>query len=351
MFGEMRRRTAERELQAEREDEAPATTVAPPAAVIARLQQSAGNHAVAAFLARQPAEAMAVPAPGELDTEPHEGGDASGLLALLGPQEDSTFDAVPELADQADQAAAPQLEADPVADWMAKAPTTNAEYAQWIVDGVTHGFVLWTGKDSKAQMEKLAAGEKVGSTDPSKAEILGALKTIRALVSAKATKWTGDKTKAKETIGVGSFIRGASPHDGRAIDINKLDWTGTNGPVQVEEALRALPAGSYGIGLPFQGQFFPKEEWLDERKKAAQAAAGEGGTPAAISEASLQKWVGTRYTATYADGKWVDAKTSGQAIDRLKSATLKAAITELNGKGYKIYVFPDNDNHIHIQNP
>ena len=121
--------------------------------------------------------------------------------------------------------------------------------------------------------------------------------------------------------------------------------------MQVEEALRALPADSYGIGLPFQGEFFPKDEWLDERKKVAEAAAGEGGTPAAITQASLQKWVGTRYTATFADGKWVDAKTSGQAIDRLKSATLKAAITELNGKGYKIYVFPDNDNHIHIQNP
>ena len=47
----------------------------------------------------------------------------------------------------------------------------------------------------------------------------------------------------------------------------------------------------------------------------------------------------------------MDKKAGGQAIDRLKSATLKAAIAELNGKGYKIYVFPDNDNHIHIQNP
>jgi hypothetical protein len=347
----MRRRTDEREPEREREKEAPTATAAPPAALIARLQQSAGNQAVTAFIARQPAAAGPAPAPAELDTEPHEGGDASGLLELLGPQEESAFDPVPELADQADQTAAPQAQSDPVADWMAKAPATNAEYAQWIVDGVTHGFVLWTGKDSKAQMEKLAANEKVGSTDPSKADILGGLKTIRALVSAKATKWTGDKTKPKETVGVGSFIRGASPHDGRAIDINKLDWTGANGPVQVEEALRALPAGSYGIGLPFQGEFFPKDEWLDVRKKAAEAAAGEGGTPAAITQASLQKWVGTRYTATFADGKWVDAKTTGQAIDRLKSATLKAVITELNGKGYKIYVFPDNDGHIHIQSP
>jgi hypothetical protein len=342
----MRRKTEERsEAEAQREDEAPAAA-APPAALIARLQQSAGNRAVSALLARQPA------APAELDTQPHEGGDAAGLLELLGPQDDGAqFDTVTELADKADPAPAPTKESDPIADWLAKAPATNAEYAQWIVDGVTHGFVLWTGKDSKAQMEKLAAGEKVGSTDPSKATILGALKTIRALTSAKATKWTADQTKPKETVGVGSFIRGSSPHDGRAIDINKLDWTGANGPVQVEEALRALPAGTYGIGLPFQGEFFPKDEWLDERKKVAEAAAGKDGTPAAITEASLQKFVGTRYTATFAEGKWVDAKTTGQAFDRLKSATLKAAVADLKGKGYSFYFFPDNDNHIHIQNP
>src|SRR4051812_35113739 len=145
----MRRKTDERsEAEAQREDEAPAA--APPAALIARLQQSAGNRAVSALLARQTA------APAELDTEPHEGGDAAGLLELLGPQDDGAqFDAVTEFAGKADPTAVPQKEADPIADWLAKAPATNAEYAQWIVDGVTHGFVIWTGKDSKAQMEKL----------------------------------------------------------------------------------------------------------------------------------------------------------------------------------------------------
>jgi len=329
----MRRRTQD-EREPERAEQAPgAPAAAPSAALIARLQQTAGNQAVTALLARQPAE---------LDTEPHEGGDASGLLDLLGPQEQPLL----AEAEVADTPPAPAPAAgDPIADWMAESPATNAGYAQWIVDGVTHGFVVWTGKDSKKQMEKLAANEKVGSTDPSKATVLGALKTIRALVSGKASKWSADKAKPKETVGVGSFIRGASPHDGRAIDINQLDWTGANGPVQVEEALRALPEGAYGIGLPFQGQFFPKAEWLDERKKAA------GDPPADIAEPSLQKWVGTRYTSAYKDGKWEDKKAGGQAIDRLKSSTLKAAIAELNGKGYTIYVFPDNDNHIHIQNP
>jgi hypothetical protein len=332
----MRRRAQEeREPDAREERSTPAAPA--PAAFIARLQQTAGNRAVTALLARQPLE---------YDTEPHEGGDASGLLELLGPQ-----DEVAELADTP-AVAAPAAAADPVGDWTAKAPATNAEYAQWIIDGVAHGFVIWSpGMGAQKQMEDLAAGKTVKGTDPAKPAILGSLKTIKSLVGARVTKWRGDETKPKDPLSVGSFLRGPGAHGGRAIDINGFDWTGTNGPAQVEEALRALPAGSYGIGLPFQGQFFPKDEWLDERKKAAVAAAGEGGTPAAITEASLQKWVGTRYTATYADGKWVDAKTSGQAIDRLKSATLKAAITELNGKGYKIYVFPDNDNHIHIQSP
>jgi hypothetical protein len=201
-------------------------------------------------------------------------------------------------------------------------------------------------------MRKLAANEKVGTTDPKQAEILGALKTITALVKGKVGKWEVDKAKGKEKVGVGSFLRrDGGPHDGRAIDINGLDWTGANGPAQVEEALRALPAGTYGIGLPFQGQFFPKDEFLEERQKAAVAAAGAGGTPAAITQPSLDKWVGTRFTAEFKDGAWVKTKTTGQAFDRLKSSTLKTAITELNGKGYKIYVFPDNDRHIHIQNP
>ena len=325
----MRRRNEDRET------EKPGTEGAEPAplplSMLGRLQRGGiGNHAMAALLARAPAE---------LDTEPHVGGDAAGLLSLLGPPE----------AEAA--AALPAEETTPLADWLAGAPATNAEYAQWLVDGATHGFVLWTATNSKSQMTKLAAGEKVSGTDPAKAEILGALKTLKALVAAKATKWQGDQTLPKETVGIGSFIRGSSPHDGRAIDINKLDWTGANGPVQVEEALRALPAGSYGIGLPFQGQFFGRDEFLEDRKAAAEAAAGEGKPPAAITTASLKKFTGSRYTAAYTDGKWVETKASGQAVGQLKSATLKAAITELNGAGYTIYVFPDNDNHIHIQNP
>jgi hypothetical protein len=294
--------------------------------MIARLQQTVGNRAVTAMLAREPLEYVA---------EPHEGGDAAGLLAALGPA-----DAAADVAD-----AAPPAAPDPIGDWTGRSLATNAEYAQWIVDGAGLGFVVWSpGMGAQKQMEDLAAGKTVKGTDPSKPAVISGLKTIKALVDGRVAKWRADEAKPKDPVSVGSFIRGPGGHDGRSIDVNGFDWTGANGPVQVEEALRALPAGSYGIGLPFQGQFFPKSEWLKERK----AAAGDQD----VTEPSLEKFVGTRYTSkNLGEGKWEDKKASGQAIDRLKSTTLKTAIADLNGKGYKIYVFPDNDNHIHIQSP
>src|SRR5215204_6217435 len=153
----MRRRAQEeREPDAREERSTPAAPA--PAAFIARLQQTAGNRAVTALLARQPLE---------YDTEPHEGGDASGLLDVLGPQEQAD---TPEVAAPA-PAPAPTAAAtpDPVGAWAAKAPATNAEYAQWIIDGVPLGFVVWSpGMGAQKQMEDLAAGKTVKGTDPAK---------------------------------------------------------------------------------------------------------------------------------------------------------------------------------------
>ena len=83
----------------------------------------------------------------------------------------------------------------------------------------------------------------------------------------------------------------------------------------------------------------------------ALAAAGPGGQPELITDASLEKSTTKRLASTYANGKWTDTKVAGSAVGRLESATLNTATTELNGAGCDIYVFPDNDNHIHIQNP
>jgi hypothetical protein len=66
----------------------------------------------------------------------------------------------------------------------------------------------------------------------------------------------------------------------------------------VSEALQALPAGKYGIGLPFQGEFFPIDEWFDVLAKKAVDDA-KGGDPAPITSPSLEKFVTGRYTATW----------------------------------------------------
>jgi hypothetical protein len=359
------------------------------AATVARLQRGAGNRAVAAAIMRAPADTGVAETP-ELATEPHGGGDASGLIGLLQSAGQGLMDAVQGEAEELvidtvigaaglgqdiaegigdfvegardffgggteearPEVPEPKPESDPVNDWLASKPTTNPEYAQWILDGKVHGFVVFHFSKSETQMTSLAAGEKVFAADPAQAEIFGSFKTISALVEAKAKKWQADRSKPKEALAVGSFLReGSSGHSGRAIDINRMDWTGADGPVQVEEALRALPAGKYGVGLPFQGEFFPIGEWLTVRKQNAQAAAGPGAQPEPITDASLEKFTTKRLTSSYVDGKWKDTPAGSSAVGRLKSVTLKAAITELNGAGYEIYVFPDNDNHIHIQNP
>ncbi|MDP9294583.1 MAG: hypothetical protein M3O90_09210 [Actinomycetota bacterium] len=348
-----------------------------------RLQRTAGNAAVGRVIARQPAQPpVAEPEASELATQPHAGGDEGGLLSLLdaaksagaeaaemvgdvlgsvgeffGFGEEKKPVAAPSAQPAPAPAPAPAAAADPLKDWKDRTPTTNPEYATWILEGETHGFVEWRVATSKSQMQDLAAGKKVQQADPNKKTTLGALFTLQALVGGKAKKWSADTTKAKETVAIGSFLRGDAHGTGGSIDINKFDWTGADGPKQVIEALQALPAGKYGIGLPFQGEFFPADEWFDVRAKKAVDDA-KGGDPAPITSPFLRKFVTGRYTATWNKDKkdkkgdpapdW-DFALSGSAVTRLKSADLKKAITDLKGKGVSIYVFPDNDNHIHVQ--
>ena len=242
--------------------------------------------------------------------------------------------------------------------WMAEQPTTNAAYAQFVLDADAEGFVHWTAAASKGQVESLAKGEQVAQADPLQKKILGGLKIIHDLIAQKVGKWIGNPAKPKETVAIGSFLRTTDPHGtGRMIDINEFDWTGKDGPDQVAEALAALTPGNYGIGLPFQGEFFPHDEWFETSATKAGAAA-KGGDPAPITAPSLVKWTTYLYTATWNPRKkegtkdrpgWDMAKASGRAVDHLKSDSLKRKIANLNKAGYTIYVFPDNNNHIHIQ--
>ena len=46
---------------------------------------------------------------------------------------------------------------------------------------------------------------------------------------------------------------------------------------------------------------------------------------------------------------WKIKGGGGSAVSALKSASLKKGIKDLNAAGYDIYVFPDNENHLHVQ--
>ena len=364
------------EEQRRRRTEPPATHEAapgPPPHDLLALQRGAGNAALTSWLqrsalARQPVATGPDPVTAVLDellgrdavVAPHSGGAAEGLAAALAGAAQEGAEALDWL-EQAlgfggpagGGAQAPAADK-AVSDWHTRALATNADYAQWILDGEGLGFVTFTaGMGSKAQMTDLAAGKKVSGVDPGQSAVLAGLSTIHAIVDGRAAHWLADPSQAKAPLMVGSFIR-PTGHRGQAIDINGLDWTGRAGPGQVAALLQELPKGSYGIGLPFQGDFFPAELELARRMRAAQAKAGEAGTPDPITDASLQRWVTGTYTATWNAAKtpapgWDVADAGGSAVSHLRSADLRKAIRDLNGSGYSIYVFPDNDNHIHIQ--
>jgi len=54
-----------------------------------------------------------------------------------------------------------------IVKWQARKPTTNPEYARWILDAEAHGFVKYLNvQRSKVQLESLRDGKKVASADP-----------------------------------------------------------------------------------------------------------------------------------------------------------------------------------------
>ena len=330
------------------------------------LPRHGGNALLAAWLARRTRLDRQPAAPGATDAAvqelwdrcavvpPHTGGGVEGLFGLLDPDpgtDDWLRDQLGLPASAPAAPATPPPAADKaVTDWQARKLATNADYARWILDGEPLGFVTFTAHmGAKAQVTDLAAGKKVSGVDPGQAAILGGLTTIHDLVGARVTRWVADPAKDKSPLMVGSFIR-ASGHRGQAIDLNGLDFAGAGGPAQVAALLHDLPKGKYGIGLPFQGQFFPAGRELAARMRAAEAKAGDG-VPEPIADASLQRFVTDTYTATWNADKhaWDIASAGGRAADYLKSSDLKKAIHDLNADGYSIYVFPDNDSHIHIQ--
>jgi hypothetical protein len=370
------------------------------AMVVGRLQQGAGNASIARIVARQPEAGVADPreAAEELEREamdgaavpPHAGGDDSDGVRVAEEARQAESDGPDTLAEAAtdgpetgmqpgmDTAAPAPTTAPPptaghgatVASWAGTAPKDNPGFATWILDGETHGFVEFMDFQSRRKRGQAAVEVsprlQMEAIDGSAgAPVLGALEAIYGIVKARADRWLADQSKPKNKLVVGWVVRddrstGMRGHTyGESVDLTGgYDWNGANGPAQVMETLddleAAFGAGNYGIGLPFQGQFFPPEEEMVGRVERALVAAGPGGTPEdLVAPPSLVRYWPTRRALKWDPDhkpkpRYVNAGETADAVTRLKSAALKAKLVELRRKGVAITVFPDNDNHIHI---
>ena len=182
-------------------------------------------------------------------------------------------------------------------------PAFNTWHARQIVDAMNNGL-FGTNFDSKTQLTNIANGVQVKYVNP-KTRIVQALPIIYHIMqNAKAENY--------RDIIIGSFIRDPSGSsctghcEGRCIDINyKGGDFETNGSVRmVANILRyllTLPSQykkSMGFGMPLQGQFFGKAGY---------------------------------------------EKFHSVSPSLLKDSELRTLVPQLG------YVFPDNNNHLHIQ--
>jgi hypothetical protein len=377
-----------RRYRPERDEDTAAERQAPPPApspdsVLALIQRGAGNANVSRMLARQAApdaEQEGTPV-----IAPHEPGDMSEDLRGFGGHEaDRTPVTAPVMeswapvAQPAPGQQAPQVPKE-ISDWLNEHPSTNATIADWLLRGKGYGFLTFTSGDFYEQqirdISKRATSVNVFTTlggEQGKLKIdpdarLGVMTILESLLRGHADRWVADPSKKKTVLQAGDLMRNlkdasvADAHAGPSADLYRdFDWGGANGPAQVLQALGDLPPGSYKIGLPFQGQFFPNEKYLATRQEAAIAAAGPDGTPAPITQPSMIKFNNNLYTSTWNPAKkrrngtlggYDDTATGGQhgGVAELRSASLRKGIADLAAKGIKITaVFADNNNHIHI---
>lgn len=180
----------------------------------------------------------------------------------------------------------------------------NRWHAEKILENMNAGFVGQSFQ-SKEQLEKISRGETVNLLNPNN-HIIQALPIIHHI--AESAK----KEDYKEII-IGSFIRGADKKGactghcaGRCIDLNISSRSfesiaALQMVVRILGYLTNLPdkyKKSMGFGMPLQGQFFGHQD--------------------------LTKYKGVSTTL-------------------LKNEELRKLVNQLG------YVFPDNDNHLHIQ--
>ncbi len=242
-------------------------------------------------------------------------------------------------------------------DLVAETPATNVEIATWVLKaaGDDIGFVTWNTTAAKTNWEQIRDGKATGAVaDPAAAEVLKALPTVVALVKARVNRYiAAGYTGTKETLQLGSFMNGrtGTHGDGQAIDINGLDFT--TSAAKVLQLMKDLPSGKlYGFGLPGQGDFFENTKSLDAQKRVVEAT-GVAGTAT-----GWRKFVTGNYSSTYTPAvpaaggkpavaaKWsAPVAATGTALSLyMKSQDIKDQVAAMPGA----FVYPDNDNHIHV---
>lgn len=280
-----------------------------------------------------------------------------------------------------------------------RAPATVKERAAWILQAADQGFVSFNTPSARANLEGVRDGDKVGDLDPKMAGYDVPILVVElGLAQTVVRRWVAAKgAGAKPSIEFGSMIRpmaGGGPHGkGKAIDINALRMAASvDATVLVLNDLDSAIHKAYGLGLPFQGEFFDKADELATKKAAAERSAAavvplavggstDAGTQALekVAPASTTADAGIKpadhapaapltikdavqkfesrlieSTATIGPaGKWIwkdgtqDAEWNG-AYKRLKSQKLKDALAVRSKDGFHFDIFPDNDDHLHL---
>ena len=249
----------------------------------------------------------------------------------------------------------PTPAADPAADAKAliadaDSLKTNSGTATWLLKAQDLGFITFTeGMKTQSNLEDLRDGKKVGNADPKDPTIFGGLATMHSLALARINRWIGDPTKAKDPIQLGSFIRtgsDAGPHGkASAIDINQGDFDGSADDVIA--ILKDLPKGSYGLGMPFQGEFFPADKNIDTMEAAEKTKPAPADVSGGLVRFTVHLYKASYDAKTKAYGKPA-METADAAYTLLKSEDLKAQLKAMRTAGTTLMIFPDNNNHLHV---
>jgi hypothetical protein len=250
-------------------------------------------------------------------------------------------------------------------------PFLAQERAEWILKAYHHGFVQFENS-GLADLERLAAGDQAGHIESTESDVEAPILRIMChLVGAPIARWIdGGTLGAKPTLTIGSFAtwwsqqrgqaRDGNHGHGRAIDLNDLGFTGDT--AGVDQVLADLPQGKYGLGVPFQGDYFEGDDKLSNMKAAVEA---QNPAPAPNQAQGPQIQVGeglkvhtsrvftSQATLGVQNGQpgwvWNDSHVAGKAEDFLVSDTLLNTIETMRDAGSSVYVFPDFNNHLHIQ--